>query len=185
MTTIRRNAAKKIEAILNAAILIREYRYDDMGDTNRSQTPAEVLAAMKEGEADRVWLEDSGVLRITMHRGWSYTAYPSVEAARASLTPEAFAKWFPAESKKKTAPERYAEIKSDHPDTPLILRVGDFYELFGDDAKQIARIVGLTVTIQNIGKPNELAMCGFPYHQLDAYLRKLICAGIRCAVCEV
>lgn len=60
-----------------------------------------------------------------------------------------------------------------------LFRMGDFYEAFFDDAELIGRVLGLAIT-----RRNGDAMAGFPYHQLDAYLRKLIAAGHRVAVCE-
>lgn len=95
--TIRRNATKVIENLLRAAVLIREYRYDDMGDTVGPVTPERVLECGRQYEFDRVYLDDSGSLRLNIHRNWSFTAYPSVAVAERELTPQAFAKYFPAE----------------------------------------------------------------------------------------
>ena len=61
-----------------------------------------------------------------------------------------------------------------------LMRLGDFYEVFREDAKTIADACGLTVTKSRDGVP----MAGFPYHQLDRYLAELIALGYRCAVCE-
>ncbi len=78
---------------------------------------------------------------------------------------------------------QYHEAKQSCPDALLLFRMGDFYELFHDDAKTAARILGLTLTSRDKGE-NPVPMAGFPYHQLDGYLAKLISHGQRVAVCE-
>lgn len=90
MQTIRKNATKKIEAILRSAVLIREYRHDDMGDDSGTATPERVMGS----EFRRVWTEN-GVTSFWVHSNWTFTAYDSIEAARKTLTPQAFAKYFP------------------------------------------------------------------------------------------
>jgi hypothetical protein len=92
-TTIRKNARKKIGAILDAAVLIREVRIDDMTDTNETVTPAVVMCCLH--DADRVYLDAAGTLHIVDHRNHFWTAYPSVEVARQQLTTPAFTKYFP------------------------------------------------------------------------------------------
>lgn len=79
---------------------------------------------------------------------------------------------------------QYEEAKAACGDAMLLFRMGDFYELFAEDAKQAAKVLGLTLTSRDKGSDNPMAMAGFPHHQLDAYLRKLISAGYRAAVCE-
>ncbi len=79
---------------------------------------------------------------------------------------------------------QYHEAKEACGDALLLFRMGDFYELFHEDAKTAARILGLTLTSRDKDSQNPVAMAGFPHHQLDAYLRKLITAGFRAAVCE-
>lgn len=80
--------------------------------------------------------------------------------------------------------ERYLEVKSQNPGTILLFRMGDFYELFYEDAREAAKILNLTLTSRDKGSANPVPMAGFPYHALDGYLRKLIQAGCRAAVCE-
>ncbi|KAA5538818.1 DNA mismatch repair protein MutS [Roseiconus nitratireducens] len=80
--------------------------------------------------------------------------------------------------------KQYHEAKAACGDALLLFRMGDFYELFFDDAKQAARVLGLTLTSRDKDSANPTAMAGFPYHQLDQYLCKLIQAGFRAAVCE-
>ena len=82
------------------------------------------------------------------------------------------------------AMQQYVEIKAQTPGTILLFRMGDFYELFYEDAETAARVLGLTLTSRDKGSANPVPMAGFPYHQLDTYLRRLIQAGFRAAVCE-
>ncbi len=79
---------------------------------------------------------------------------------------------------------QYNQIKDRHPDTVLLFRLGDFYETFGDDAIITAKACGITLTKRNNGAAGEMPLAGFPHHQLDNYLPKLVSAGHRVAVCE-
>jgi len=79
--------------------------------------------------------------------------------------------------------QQYEDAKRACPEAILLFRMGDFYELFHDDAKAAARILNLALTSREKGE-NAIPMAGFPYHQLDAYLAKLIAAGRRVAICE-
>ena len=78
---------------------------------------------------------------------------------------------------------QYEEAKARCGDALLLFRMGDFYELFHDDAKTAARVLGLTLTSRD-KKENPIPMAGFPHHQLDTYLARLITAGYKAAVCE-
>ena len=78
---------------------------------------------------------------------------------------------------------QYDEAKQTCGDALLLFRMGDFYELFHEDARQAAEILGLALTSRDKGE-NPIPMAGFPYHQLDSYLARLIAAGLRVAVCE-
>lgn len=80
--------------------------------------------------------------------------------------------------------ERYQEVKAENPGSLLLFRMGDFYELFYDDAELAAGVLGLTLTSRDKNSPNPVAMAGFPYHQLDNYLQKLIQSGFRAAICD-
>lgn len=82
------------------------------------------------------------------------------------------------------AMQRYLEVKAQHPHAILLFRMGDFYELFYEDAVAASQAVGLTLTSRDKGSPNPIPMAGFPYHQLDGYLQKLVRAGFRAAICE-
>ncbi len=79
---------------------------------------------------------------------------------------------------------QYRQIKAKHPDTVLLFRLGDFYETFGDDAIITAQACGITLTKRNNGSDGDTPLAGFPHHQLDNYLPKLVRAGHRVAVCE-
>lgn len=70
--------------------------------------------------------------------------------------------------------QRYAEIQKDNPDCIVTYRMGDFYEIMGKKAEQAAEILGLTLTGRNVGLPERVPMCGYPYHVADTYLEKLI-----------
>jgi DNA mismatch repair protein MutS len=75
---------------------------------------------------------------------------------------------------------QYQEAKSQHPGMLLLFRMGDFYETFDADAELAARVLGLTLT----SRDKQVPMAGFPHHQLESYLRKLLHAGHRVAVCD-
>ncbi len=75
---------------------------------------------------------------------------------------------------------QYRDAKARHPGMLLLFRMGDFFETFEDDAVVAARVLGLTLT----SRDKQIPMAGFPHHQLDAYLRKLLHAGHRVAVCD-
>ncbi len=80
--------------------------------------------------------------------------------------------------------QQYLRIKADYPDLLLFYRMGDFYELFFDDAKRVASLLNITLTHrgQSAGKP--IAMAGVPYHAVDTYLARLIKLGESVAICE-
>ncbi len=78
---------------------------------------------------------------------------------------------------------QYNQIKEKYPETVLLYRLGDFFETFGDDAVITAKVCGITLTKRNNGT-GDMPLAGFPHHQLDAYLPKLVRGGYRVAVCE-
>jgi DNA mismatch repair protein MutS len=79
--------------------------------------------------------------------------------------------------------QQYHEAKRAAGDALLLFRMGDFYELFFEDARIAARVLGLALTSRDKGD-DPVPMAGFPYHQLDSYLAKIIAAGHRAAICE-
>ncbi len=78
--------------------------------------------------------------------------------------------------------KQWNELKANHPDALLLFRVGDFYEMYNQDARKGAEILGITLTKRSSGDFKELA--GFPHHALDTYLPKLVRAGERLAICD-
>ncbi|NQT86403.1 DNA mismatch repair protein MutS, partial [bacterium] len=81
------------------------------------------------------------------------------------------------------AMRQYANFKKQHPDAVLFFRMGDFFETFFDDAKICSRVCGLTLTSRAQGE-GAVPLAGFPYHSIDTYLKRLITAGYKVAVCE-
>ena len=79
---------------------------------------------------------------------------------------------------------QYLEIKAEHPDCLLFYRMGDFYELFFDDAVQASAALDITLTKRGKHQGNDISMCGVPVHSHEAYLERLISSGFRVAVCE-
>ena len=103
---------------------------------------------------------DTGVLN---------TAALATEESRASATPMM---------------EQYIEIKAANPDSMLFYRMGDFYELFFQDAVDASRALGITLTKRGQHMGQDIPMCGVPVHAADDYLQRLISLGFRVAVCE-
>jgi DNA mismatch repair protein MutS len=80
--------------------------------------------------------------------------------------------------------QQYLRIKAQNQDNLLFYRMGDFYELFYDDAKRAADILDITLTARGKASGQPIPMCGIPYHAVDRYLVKLVEAGISVAICE-
>lgn len=80
--------------------------------------------------------------------------------------------------------KKYFLIKDNYPDCLLFFRLGDFYEMFFDDAVTASRVLDLTLTGRDCGMSERAPMCGVPYHAVDNYIRKLIENGYRVAICE-
>src|SRR6266853_1146864 len=76
--------------------------------------------------------------------------------------------------------QQYRDTKERHPGMLLLFRMGHCYQLFDADAETGARVLGLTLT----SRDKEMAMAGFPHHQLESYLHKLLHQGLRVAVCD-
>jgi len=79
---------------------------------------------------------------------------------------------------------QYLEIKSGYPDAILFFRMGDFYEMFLDDALTASRILDITLTSRNKNSGDEIPFCGVPYHSVTPYIAKLIEHGFKVAICE-
>lgn len=80
--------------------------------------------------------------------------------------------------------KQFYSLKAKHPEALMLFRCGDFYETYGEDAVEAARILGITLTKRNNGAQDPTDMAGFPHHALDTYLPKLIRAGKRVAICD-
>ena len=80
--------------------------------------------------------------------------------------------------------QQYMEIKTQYPDCMLMFRLGDFYELFLEDATNGAEVLGITLTARPRGKDGDIPMAGVPYHSADSYIAKLVKAGYKVAICE-
>ena len=82
--------------------------------------------------------------------------------------------------------QQYLDIKAQNPDSILFFRLGDFYEMFNEDAKLVSKELDLTLTTRDRSKPPEerTPMCGVPYHSCDSYIARLIAKGYKVAICE-
>ena len=80
--------------------------------------------------------------------------------------------------------QQYLRIKAEHPDILLFYRMGDFYELFFDDAREAAKLLDITLTARGSANGNPIPMAGVPYHAADNYLARLLRKGMSVAICE-
>ncbi len=80
--------------------------------------------------------------------------------------------------------QQYRQFKTQHPGYVLFYRMGDFYEMFWEDAILAAKTMGVALTSRNKGSPDEIPMAGVPFHAVENYLRKMIGAGHKVAICE-
>ena len=80
--------------------------------------------------------------------------------------------------------EHYLKVKEQYKDCVIFYRLGDFYEMFFDDAVRVSKLLDLTLTGRDCGLEERAPMCGVPYHAGDTYLSKLIALGYTVAVCE-
>ena len=89
-------------------------------------------------------------------------------------------------TKTKISPmmQQYLDIKEQYKECILFFRLGDFYEMFFDDAITVSRELELTLTGKNCGQEEKAPMCGVPFHSADTYISRLIEKGYRVAICE-
>ena len=80
--------------------------------------------------------------------------------------------------------QQYLRIKAEHPNDIMFYRMGDFYELFFEDAKQASQLLDITLTARGKANGNPIPMCGVPYHAAEGYLAKLVKQGLSVAICE-
>ena len=78
---------------------------------------------------------------------------------------------------------QYLDIKEQYKDEILFFRLGDFYEMFFEDAKTVSRELELTLTGKNCGLEERAPMCGVPFHSADTYIARLIDKGYKIAIC--
>ena len=93
---------------------------------------------------------------------------------------------YPATSTSRHTPmmQQYLRIKAEHPDILLFYRMGDFYELFYDDARRVAQLLDLTLTARGQSAGEPIPMAGVPVHAVESYLARLIKLGESVAICE-
>ncbi len=80
--------------------------------------------------------------------------------------------------------KQYCQVKDEYPDSILMYRLGDFYEMFFDDAEIASRVLDITLTGRACGLPEKAPMCGVPFHAANSYISKLVLSGLSVAVCE-
>ena len=80
--------------------------------------------------------------------------------------------------------KQYFQIKENYPDTILMFRLGDFYEMFFDDAKTVSAELDLVLTGRDCGQEERAPMCGVPFHSADSYIARLVAKGYKVAICE-
>ena len=80
--------------------------------------------------------------------------------------------------------QNYLQTKQQYNDCILLYRLGDFYEMFFEDAEEASRILDLTLTGKNCGMAERAPMCGVPFHAVDVYVARLLQAGKKVAICE-
>lgn len=80
--------------------------------------------------------------------------------------------------------KQYFTIQAEHKDTLLLFQVGDFYELFFDDAKKVAEFLGITLTKRGMFNGQPIPLCGFPIHAVDHYITRLVKGGFKLALCD-
>lgn len=80
--------------------------------------------------------------------------------------------------------QQYLALKAQHADALLLYRMGDFYEVFFDDAERAARLLNITLTQRGMSAGQPIKMAGIPFHALDSYLAKLLASGLKVAICE-
>ena len=80
--------------------------------------------------------------------------------------------------------KHYVELKDKYEDTIILYRLGDFYEMFFDDAEVVSHALELTLTGKSAGLEEKVPMCGIPHHAAEVYIDKLIKKGFKVAICE-
>src|SRR5690554_5897622 len=102
----------------------------------------------------------------------------------APLKPPADARPIPPEPGVTPVMAQFLDAKARHPDALLFFRMGDFYELFFEDAQKAAAALGITLTKRGLHKGQDIPMAGVPFHAAEGYIARLIRQGFKVAVCE-
>lgn len=155
-------------------------------DTQLSTIIEGVSAGYSLGNYNSVWIDKvATVFTIALSNGEEYKLdsdnYNNAEEIAVAIIRVADAK---QARNLKSAISRHQESKMKHPDAIILLRVGDFYETFADDAITVSEVCGIILTRRAIGKSASTELAGFPHHSLDVYLPKLVRAGHRVAIYE-
>jgi Mismatch repair ATPase (MutS family) len=79
---------------------------------------------------------------------------------------------------------QYFAVKEQYPDAIVFFRLGDFYEMFGEDAEKASRILDIVLTSREAGSMGRIPMCGVPYHSAESYIATLVAHGFKVAICE-
>src|SRR6185295_5855413 len=149
----------------------------------RRSSPRSPRATLTRGEAESIASRSMGRASIGGDRpGRGFVGrplyFPAVSAPPASAPPATIA------TNLTPMLRQYLEIKAVHPEEILLYRMGDFFELFYDDAVRAAPILEVQLTARNRGTGNEAPMCGVPHHAIESYIAKLLAAGLRVAICD-
>ena len=82
------------------------------------------------------------------------------------------------------AHRQYLAVKARYPDAIVLFRMGDFYEMFGEDARTGAQALGITLTSREFARGDRVPMAGIPHHALQGYLKRFVQHGLKVAICE-
>lgn len=93
-------------------------------------------------------------------------------------------RWFMSEKKYTPMMQHYLKMKAENPDAILFYRLGDFYEMFFDDAKLVSQELDLVLTGRSAGVEEKVPMCGVPFHAANSYIQRLVKKGYKVAICE-
>lgn len=80
--------------------------------------------------------------------------------------------------------QNYLNVQAKYPDSVVVMRLGDFYEVLGENAVKVAKLLNITLVARSVGLPDRIPMCGFPYYASDAYINKIVKSGINIALAE-
>src|SRR5712692_7636677 len=122
--------------------------------------------------------------RAILHSRWKYLIRPRAHCKLLDYKLQISNHRFPMPEPSTPLMRQYAAIKKEHPSALLLFRLGDFYELFFDDAVVAARELQITLTSRNKEKGLAVPMCGVPYHAAETYIGRLVRKGYRVAICD-